>query len=393
MATARSDRSSPPSRSSLLPALLSTAPAAAHTSTRNDGNDSPSKIDLKAVSVSHTSTGIVHKVQTYNSWTPASLQHDSFFVIGINKDADARYERCAFIYFTSRLRGQLSNCGSQFISFLPVAKLNGTTAKITIPKAQVGGAYRWYGSSFWVGAAPCRNVCVDFAPNDLPDILHDLTAPVITMSTDILAVWTDATTPDFVFPFSVNDVHTSVTWSVQNRLLGTTIWTRVSTGSGEGDKDPAFTGVPPGQYEYRVVATDSQGNRTNGSIRQVHVPTDVDADAGPGDSTGGVDTGDLGAYGGSYVLFNELSDTYTIDIDHPGGPCRAFTVIGPGSGTWTVQVSDGVNPIDTMSHIEFPDDPRYPIYSEFICGDATRTFTITGGSDDAVGFGIDAVVI
>ena len=116
----------------LLPALLS---AAAHTSTRNDGNDSPSKIDLKAVSVSHTSTGIVHKVQTYNSWTPASLQHDSFFVIGINKDADARYERCAFIYFTSRLRGQLSNCGSQFISFLPVAKLNGTTAKITDPES------------------------------------------------------------------------------------------------------------------------------------------------------------------------------------------------------------------------------------------------------------------
>ena len=102
----------------LLVWSLPAGPAAAHTFTRNDANDSASKIDLRSVSVSHTSTSVVHSVRTWNSWTPASLQHDSFFLIGINKDNDAAYERCAFIYYTNRLRGQLSNCGAQFIRYL-----------------------------------------------------------------------------------------------------------------------------------------------------------------------------------------------------------------------------------------------------------------------------------
>lgn len=123
----------------LVSGLLSTGPASAHTFTKTDGNDSPSRIDLKAVSVSHTSTGVVHKVQTYNPWTPASLQHDSFFVIQIDKNNDRRYERCAFIFYRSRLRGSLSNCRAQFIRYLPVAKLSGTSARITIPKSETGG--------------------------------------------------------------------------------------------------------------------------------------------------------------------------------------------------------------------------------------------------------------
>jgi hypothetical protein len=377
----------------LLVWSLPAGPASAHAFTRNDANDSASKIDLRSVSVSHTSTSLVHSVRTWNSWTPASLQHDSFFLIGINKDADAAYERCAFIYYTNRLRGQLSNCGSQFIRYLTVSKVNATTAKITIPRSQVGPAYEWYGGSFWVGARPCRNVCRDFAPNTLPDILHDLTPPVVSVSTDILAVWDDSTTPDFVFPFSVSDAHTGVDWSVQSRTLGATAWTTVSTGSGEGDKDPSFTDVAPGQYEYRVVAIDSQGNVRNSSIREVHIPTDVDAGTGPGMSTGGIDTPDGSAYGGSYVALDDLTDAYEIDIDHPGGPCRAFTVIGPGTGTWTVQVSDDVGPITQMSHIQFPDLPRYPIWSETICEDVTRIFTIVTGTDGSVGFGIDAVLI
>ena len=54
----------------LVSTVLWAGPAAAHTFTRNDGNDSPGRLDLRSVSVSHTSTAVVHKVRTFEVWTP-----------------------------------------------------------------------------------------------------------------------------------------------------------------------------------------------------------------------------------------------------------------------------------------------------------------------------------
>ena len=123
----------------LVSSVLSAGPVAAHTFTKTDGNDSPGKLDLRSVGVSHTATGVVHKVTTYNAWTSRSLGADSFFIIQIDKNDGPQgdYERCAFIFYTNRLRGSLTNCGAQFIRFLPVSKVSGTTAKITIPKSHM----------------------------------------------------------------------------------------------------------------------------------------------------------------------------------------------------------------------------------------------------------------
>ncbi len=94
----------------LVSGILSAGPVAAHNFTKSDGNDSRGRLDLRSVSVSHTATGVAHKVTTYNSWTSRSLGADSFFIIQIDKNHDQRYERCAFIFFASRLRGSLTNC-------------------------------------------------------------------------------------------------------------------------------------------------------------------------------------------------------------------------------------------------------------------------------------------
>jgi hypothetical protein len=367
----------------LVSALLSAAPASGHTFTKNDANDSPSKIDLRSVSVSHTTNGVVHKVTTWNSWTPVSLQHDSFFVIGINKDSDPAYERCAFIYFTSKLRAQLSNCGSQFISFLPVAKASGTTAKVTIPKNQVGGAYKWYGVSFWTGAAPCRNTCADFAPNTLPDILHDLTLPTIALEVEPLWVWTESTTPDFMFPFSVDDAHSGVeSWSLQRRPEGEASWTTIESGLTGGSQNVAVTG-DAGRWTYRVVATDRQGNvRTK--ARSVIVPLD-DVDLDPTAFTGtplSVDHAE--AFGGSYTEIDAQEGfSYTPD---PTTPCE-FILIGPGTGSWVVQVSNGGS-VTTRFATDLPDDQRLTLF-DIDCTSTTAINVIvtTGG-----GFGIDAIV-
>ena len=70
----------------LVSTVLWAGPAAAHNSTRIDGNDSPGRLDLRSVSVSHTSTAVVHKFRTFESWTPKTLGHDSFFLIQIDKN-------------------------------------------------------------------------------------------------------------------------------------------------------------------------------------------------------------------------------------------------------------------------------------------------------------------
>ena len=377
----------------LVGGLLATAPAAAHTSTKNDANDSPSKIDLKAVSVGHTPTGVVHKVTTWNSWTAASLQDDSFFVVGINKDDDAAYERCAFIYYTSRLRGQLSNCGAQFISFLPVAKVNGTTAKITIPKAQVGGAYLWYGASFWVGASPCRNVCADFAPNTLPDILHDLTPPVVAMDESQINTWEVSTTPMIPFPFTVSDEHSGIaSWVVQRRSLESTgPWSDVVTGStaGENNLDITSTG---GRFAYRVRAWDEQGNQKTGQSRQVFEATDVDELLGPGAfDPAATPVANVDAFGGDYVPLDDPGDSYEWTYVYPeDGFSRAVRFIGPGTGDWVVELFVNDVSVDIISAGALADVQRQLIrFWTTASDDLTFRFELVSGA----GFGIDAVLI
>jgi hypothetical protein len=373
----------------LVAGLLSTGSAAAHTFTKTDGNDSPSKIDLRSVSVSHTRTGVVHKVQTFNAWTPQSLQHDSFFIIQIDKNNDRHYERCAFIFYTTRLRGSLTNCGAQFIRFLPVAKLSGTTAKITIPKSQTGNVYWWAGVSVWDGPSPCANVCVDFVPNLFPDILHDLKPPTIEMTTTPLRTWESSTSFDFVFSFSVSDEHSGIeSWRVERHTYETTVWQVVSSGGGVGDKHPTIAGVPGHSY-YRVVAVDKQGNVKISASRKVFVPRE-DNDLAPQGSYLGTPTStpDVNAFMGQYTALG-IGDSLSYDYVQTAGNCRPFELIGPGGGDWTVDVEVNGSPFDTIDGTTTPVGDRQVLFSYTVCDSTGFLFTVTGGTEE---FGVDGVV-
>lgn len=373
----------------LVSGLLSTGPASAHTFTKTDGNDSPSRIDLKAVSVSHTSTGVVHKVQTYNPWTPASLQHDSFFVIQIDKNNDRRYERCAFIFYRSRLRGSLSNCRAQFIRYLPVAKLSGTSARITIPKSETGGVYWWGAASLWDGPRPCARGCVDFAPNNFPDILHDLIPPIVNTTTTPLRVWGSSTTPDFTFPFSVSDAHAGIqSWTIQQQPVGEASWTNLLSGTGAGTKQPTISGVEGTGVDYRVVAVDKHGNRTIGPSRRVYIPTDEDDLDPAAFSDPPVEISDVSAFGGTHTEMSTGTFTYTWT---PGTDCL-FELIGPGSGDYWVQVTVDGGTTHNVLDDYFPDEPRQTLFSngdgegEGICGNEYVVRWVTGT------FALDAVL-
>ncbi len=369
----------------LVSGVMGAGPAAAHNSTRNDGNDSPGKLDLRSVSVSHTSSAVVHKVKTYDAWTPRSLGNDSFFIIQIDKNntVEGDYERCAFIFYTNRLRGSLTNCGSQFIQYLPVAKVSGTVAKITIPKSQTGNVYWWAVASRWDGPAPCRQGCVDFTPNAFPDMLHDMILPVVTLTPTPLRVWESSTTPQFNFPFSVSDAHAGIqSWVVQRREVGSASWTFVSQGSRGGSKNPEVTGVEGTRFDYRVVAVDKQGNQRI-RFRRVYIPTDDDApNVAAGFSVPPTTATDATAFGGTYSDMSSGTFTYTWT---PGADCL-FELIGPGSGTWDVTVTPAGGSPTNITDVDFPDQPRQSLYSDATCA---TSYLVTWNAGT---FGLDAVL-
>ena len=364
--------------------VLSAGPAAAHTFTKADGNDSRGKLDLRSVTVSHTATGVVHRVQTYESWTARSLGADSFFIIQIDKNKDRRYERCAFIFFTNRLRGSLTNCRATFIRFLPVTKLSGTAAKITIPKSQTGSVYWWAAASLWVGPAPCGGQgCVDFAPNNFPDILHDMIPPIVTQLTDPLREWVESTTAGFTFPFSVSDAHAGIkSWTVQRYDVGTATWSDVISGSTGGSKDAPIDGEEGTRVDYRVVATDRQGNTTIGPTRRAYIPTDDD-DLAPGFSVAPATATDGAPFGGTYSQMSSGTFTYTWTPDPTD--CL-FELIGPGTGPWEVTVTAGAAAPQTVNADSYDDLPRQTLYTDTSCA-ATYTVTWVSGT-----FGLDAVL-
>jgi hypothetical protein len=374
----------------LVSGILSAGPVAAHNFTKSDGNDSRGKLDLRSVSVSHTATGVVNKFVTYGAWTARSLGADSFFIIQIDKDnlkerAGARYERCAFIFFTNRLRGSLTNCGARFIQFLPVTKLSGTAAKITIPKSQTGSVYWWAAASLWDGPAPCGNGCIDFAPNNFPDILHDMLPPVSTMLvTDPLRVWVDSTTPDFGLPFSVSDADAGIkSWTVQSHAIGAGSWTFVLKGTGAGAKEPPIHSAEGARLDYRVVAKDRQGNQTIGPTRRVYIPIDDD-DIALGFSVIPVTATDGTPFGGTYSQMSSGTFTYTWT---PNPADCLFELIGPGSGTWNVTVTPSVGTPTTIDNSQFSALPRQTLYSNNDCSATSYVVTWNSGT-----FGLDAVL-
>lgn len=373
----------------LVSSLIPAGPAAAHVFTMLDGNDSPGKLDLRSAAVSHTSTSVVHRITTFNAWTPQSLGNDSFFVIQIDRNNDRIYERCAFIFYTNRLRGSLSNCAARFIRYLPVAKLSGTAARVTIPKSETGGVYWWGAASLWDGPRPCARGCVDFSPNRFPDILHDLTPPVITMTMTPLRVWETSMTADFDFTFTVSDARSGMkSWRVERRTFESTSWEVVSVGTGSGTKNPTITGIP-GHSFYRVVAEDKQGNVKVGPSRRVYVPRD-DRDLAPqGTYTDltPVQVPDSQAWAGT-LTFLGVGESLSYDYTQTAGACRPFELIGPGAGDWTVAVDVNGVPYSTIDGQLFSGD-RQVLFTYEMCDSTSFVFTVTEANFE---FAVDGIV-
>jgi hypothetical protein len=374
---------------SLLTALLSAGPVSAHTFTKVDGNDTRGLLDLRSASVSHTSRAVVHSFRTFAGWGPRDLgRNSSGFIIGIDKNNDAsQAERCVVIFYASRLKATLINCVTGVaIGPLPVSKPNRTTVKVTIPNRQTGFSYRWAVVSLYFEQRPCLNGCVDGIPNLSSFILHDLIPPTVSMGTDPIRVWETGTDATFDFPFTLSDTGGAGvgTWRVQKREPGG-VWENTGvSGIGGGAKSPPVPGEEGTRNQYRVVVLDKQGNRRNGPAILVYIPTDDD-DLGPAGifSNPPTPVADGVFFSGGYSPM-ATSDTLTYTFTPTGDDCT-FELIGPGDGTWTIDVGNGVT-TETVSDTDIDDLPRQTIYTDGSCA-STYVVTVTAGT-----FDLDAVL-
>ena len=153
-------------------------------------------------------------------------------------------------------------------------------------------------------------------------------------------MWENSTTANFTFPFSVSDAHSGIqSWTLQSRPVGSASWTTAASGTAGGAKNPPITGVEGTRTDYRVVATDKQGNQKI-RIRRVYIPTDDDDLAGELFSVPPVPVpNDDTAFGESYSTMTVPTSTFTYTWT-PGTDCL-FELIGPSSGTWSVDVTAG----------------------------------------------------
>jgi hypothetical protein len=244
--------------------------------------------------------------------------------------------------------------------------------------------YWWAGASLWDGPAPCGNGCVDFAPNNFPDILHDLVPPVLDMVTDPLRVWEASTTPDFGLPFSVSDAHSGIkSWTVQSHAVDSGTWTFVLSGTGSGAKEPPIHSAEGTRLDYRVVAKDKQGNRTVGVTRRVYIPRDDDT-LGPDGvfSVAPTNVVEPAAFGGSYSQM-AATDTFTYTWT-PGADCL-FELIGPGAGPWQVTVTPNSGSATVVSAPG--GGARQTLYSNNDCNATSYVVAVDSGT-----FNLDAVL-
>ena len=345
--------------------------AFAHTQTFGDENDVPGSLDIRSTSVGHRFDGqVVHHIQTFGDWSLGTLGTESFFVILIDNAGTHRsFERCAFAFRSrDRLRGVLTNCRSNFIDTLGATKVGGDGVDIKIPRARLGGSYRWVAEAFYTSSGgPCRATCVDAVPNDFPLPLHDVTDPDVKVSAPLLP----------------SDVGTSedveVEYSVSERGgAGLESWTlrrTVQDGVSSGEELQAGTSavnssvqmddlVEGTTYAVQMHAVDGQENI---GIDTTYVSAPWD-DASPGLSDGYSGSWSASTPAGSFAGTMHVATaedavlqlTMTVPADH-----RVRVVwVAPGTGSWsgTLTVSGyGRNASRTVSAHTIADLPRQRI--------------------------------
>jgi len=258
----------------VLLALAGSANAFAAATTIRDGNDAQGPLDVRAARHAHSGTRVVHEISTFANWPIGLLgaRTPNLFALEIDTKGDRRPERIVVVFSSGgHLVAGVVNARGAFLGRANASRPNGHTIRVAIARSRLGSpaGYRWTALSFFQGAG-CARGCIDRAPNS-GRVLHDLTAPKITFPTPTIPA-----DVDYDVSFSLSDTGGSGvgSWRLQHRPLGGAAWTTVASGTGGGSKSRPHASAQGANSEFRVAASDRQGNTTVSPIRVVSVPTD-----------------------------------------------------------------------------------------------------------------------
>lgn len=142
----------------LVIAILSGAlvgPVRADTARFTDPEDTPGKLDVKAVRQAHDGARLVHSVHTYRRWRSTALSGDETY-IGFHLDAGTKGTRAdRFVWVRQKRRGglyaeifrPLTHANGERLGQVRVSRPNRRSVRILVRPSQISKAiangYRW----------------------------------------------------------------------------------------------------------------------------------------------------------------------------------------------------------------------------------------------------------
>jgi hypothetical protein len=261
----------------LLVALFAVGSAYADSKTVSDGNDRPGPLDIRSASHAHDGARIVHTISTFSRWRLGVLgpNTSNLFALELSTDSDPALERVVLVFSKKgHLVAPIIRLPSgAVVGSASASKPNGRTVRISIPRSLFGAGYRWKAySQYRKAGGACSEFCIDRAPNS-GRVLHDVTAP----RAFFFGSWTAVPpAPEYDVQFSVFESGGSglASWSLEHRSFGDTAWSVLASGAAGGSKTYHQIATQGDSDQFRIVAADRQGNRTESPVRTVSVPID-----------------------------------------------------------------------------------------------------------------------
>ncbi len=249
----------------LASALLVPTAAVADGVVVSDGNDTPAgSLDIRRTNVEHDGRSILHRVDTFEAFSPASLADDEALIgIAIDTNGDPRdVERLAMVVGGSRFRGVVTTgSGRRLIATARVLHPTSRSVVIRLQRSALPRGttdYRWFAFASTNAGGNC---CTDSAP-DRDWLWHDIAAPTID-GPSIQVFQTVPSSTVVPVSFAVSDAGGSglASWTLRTRVIDSDGWTDSATGS-EEEVTTSFTGEEGVTYHLCVKAVDRAGNES-----------------------------------------------------------------------------------------------------------------------------------
>ena len=379
----------------LIACLVAPSFAAAHTEKVSDGNDVPGALDISSTVVGHSGSKYVrHAITTFDSWPLSAIDINrsplDYLGVGFDLNGDGSFERfVAFVSIKGGLRAFWIRPNGRILDRFRALRPNGRSVSVLVPKELLtgGGGYEW--SAFSVLTREGHRH-TDWAPNGA-SLLHDLLPPKLSLGATYDTSAYNSATASVPIDFTVSD-HTEsagVHWTLQSRVLGSSVWETADSGDGVGSHTAHLVGEDGGNYIVRLVARDLQGNEDQTISWGISYPIDDSSTLFSTAYTGSWSTTPLGdPYLGTLHSSSTpgASFTYTFEVTHPD---TRLTWIGPGApnGGGTASITfDSYPPFGVNQSIGAFDRIRIWEGTDPSLGMHTITITNTSGTIAIDGF-------